>query len=167
MSDLVILSILLAGPKHGYQLKQEAGYVLGQEALHNNIVYPLLRRFAQEGWVTQKVVPGERGQKRHQYALTALGRKTIVQKLSEYGESDAKSPQGFMTRVGLFQMLTPEVRQRILDVRTEHLEKHAAHLARIHELFSLNTYARETTQFLQKQVETELSWIRHLRKIST
>src|ERR1700730_18549341 len=166
MNDLVILAILLAGPKHGYQLKQEAGFVLGQVALHNNIVYPLLRRFTGEGWVTKRVVPGERGQKRHQYALTVLGRKTLTQKLSEYSESDARSPQGFLTRVGLFQILTPEVRQKILDGRTGHLEKTAEHLAGIHEHFSLDTYARETTRFLQKQVEIELNWIRNLRKIS-
>lgn len=166
MNDLVILAILLAGPKHGYQLKQEAGYVLGQEALHNNIVYPLLRRFTAEGWVTKRVVPGERGQKRHQYALTVLGRKTLTQKLSEYTESDARSPQGFLTRVGLFQILTQEVRQKILDGRTVHLEKTAEHLAGVQEHFSLDIYARETTRFLQKQVETELNWIRNLRKIS-
>ena len=166
MNDLVVLAILLAGPKHGYQLKQEAGYVLGQETLHNNIVYPLLRRFTAEGWVTKRVVPGERGQKRHQYALTVLGRKTLTQKLSEYTESDARSPQGFLTRVGLFQILTPEVRQKILDGRTVHLEKAAEHLAGIHEHFSLDTYARESTRFLQKQVEIELNWIRNLRRIS-
>jgi hypothetical protein len=68
--------------------------------------------------------------------------------------------------VGLFQILTPEVRQKILDGRTVHLEKAAAHLAGIHEHFSLDTYSRETTRFLQKQVEIELNWIRNLRKIS-
>lgn len=166
MNDLVILAILLAGPKHGYQLKQEAGGVLGQDVLHNNIVYPLLRRFTEESWVTRKVVPGERGQKRHRYALTELGRKALMEKLSEYTESEAKSPQGFLVRVGLFQFLDTEARQKILDGRAAHLEKSAQHLAGIQEHFSLDTFARETTQFKQKQVEVELSWIRHLRKLS-
>jgi hypothetical protein len=60
--------------------------------------------------------------------------------------------------VGLFQILTPEVRQKILDGRTVHLEKAAEHLAGIHEHFSLDTYARETTRFLQKQIDVELTW---------
>lgn len=166
MNDLIILATLLPGPKHGYLLKQEAAHVLGQAAMHNNIVYPLLRRFTKEGWVIKKVVPGQRGQKRHQYALTPLGRKTLVQRLGEYSESEAKSLEGFLTRVGLFQVLTPEVRRRILDGRTAKLEKTSEHLTSIQEHFSLDSYARETTQFLQKQVEAELNWIRHLRQIS-
>jgi DNA-binding PadR family transcriptional regulator len=158
--------MLLQGPRHGYQLKQEAAYVLGQDVLHSNIVYPLLRRFTENGWVTRKVVPGERGQKRHQYAITEKGREALVQKLSEYTESDARSVQGFLPRVGMFQLLTPEARRRILDTRAAYLERTARHLAEIPRHFSLGVFARATTQFLQKQVEAELSFIQHLRKIS-
>jgi hypothetical protein len=45
MNDLIILATLLDGPKHGYQLKREAGFILGQGAMHNNLIYPMLRRF--------------------------------------------------------------------------------------------------------------------------
>jgi DNA-binding PadR family transcriptional regulator len=166
MNDLIILATLLPGAKHGYQLKHEAGLILGQEALHNNLVYPLLRRFTEAGWVTKKTVPGERGQQRHQYALTALGRRTLIQKLSEYSESDARSPEGFLTRVGLFQVLEPAVRERVMDRRAEHLEKRAEHLAGITERFKLDAYAAETTRFLRNQVQAELEWIQRLRKIS-
>ena len=71
MTDLIILSMLLPGPKHGYQLKHEAGMVFGQEALHNNLIYPLLRRFLKDGWVSKKEVPGERGQTRQQCQMAA------------------------------------------------------------------------------------------------
>jgi hypothetical protein len=50
MNDLIVLAILLDGPKHGYQLKREAGFILGQGAMHNNLIYPMLRRFTAEGW---------------------------------------------------------------------------------------------------------------------
>jgi hypothetical protein len=48
MNDLILLSMLLPGPKHGYKLKHEAGMVFGQEVLHNNLVHPLLRSFLNE-----------------------------------------------------------------------------------------------------------------------
>ena len=166
MTDLVILATLLPGPKHGYQLKREAAFILGREVIHNNLVYPLLRRFSKEGWVTKRTVPGERGQKRHQYALTALGRNTLMERLSEYTEADAKSPEGFLTRVGLFQLLDSAVRQKVLDGRAAHLQKTAGHLIAINEHFSLDRYGRETTQFLYRQVQAELNWIQHLRKIA-
>ena len=44
MNDLLLLSMMLESPKYGYQLKKEAGFIMGQ-ALHNNLVYPSLRRF--------------------------------------------------------------------------------------------------------------------------
>jgi DNA-binding PadR family transcriptional regulator len=166
MTDLILLATLLPGPKHGYQLKREAGFILGQEAIHNNLVYPLLRRFTEQGWVTKRTVPGERGQKRHQYVLTVLGRKTLIARLSEYTEAEAKSPEGFLTRVGLFQLLDPAIRQKILDGRAAHLQKTTDHLAKIEEHFRLGPYSRETTHFLQSQVKAELKWIQHLRKIT-
>lgn len=166
MIDLIILATLLPGSKHGYQLKREASWILGQDTLHNNLVYPLLRRFRQEGWVTKKTVPGERGQKRHQYALTTLGRKTLIQRLSEYTESDARSLEGFLTRVGLFQVLDPVARERVLAGRAAHLQRTSEHLNGIKERFQLDAYGRETVQFLQSQGRAELNWIEHLRKIS-
>jgi DNA-binding PadR family transcriptional regulator len=166
MTDLIILATLLPGPKHGYQLKHEAGLVLGQETLHNNLVYPLLRRFSSEGWVTKKTVPGERGQKRHQYALTALGRKTLIERLSQYSESDAKSAEGFLTRVGLFQVLDPTARKQVLNGRAAYLRKKQEHYAQIEQNFVLDQYARETTRFLSSQVEGELDWIERLQKLS-
>ena len=93
MTDLMILAMLLAGPKHGYQLKREAGIILGQDSLHNNLVYPLLRRFMDSKWVNCKTVPGQRGQTRNQYSLTALGRKELLSRLSSFAEQDARSPE--------------------------------------------------------------------------
>jgi DNA-binding PadR family transcriptional regulator len=166
MNDLIILATLLVGPKHGYQLKREAGLLLGQEVMHNNTIYPLLRRFSQEGWVTKKTVSGERGQKRHQYALTRSGRETLITRLSEYSEADAKSKDAFLTRVGLFQLLDPGVRRRVLDRRAAYLQRSAEHLKEIATHFPLDVYSRETTDFLEQQVQAELDWIQYLREIS-
>ena len=58
MNDLLMLAALLGGPKHGYALKKQAGLMTGQANLHNNLVYPLLRRFVARGWVTRKKVAG-------------------------------------------------------------------------------------------------------------
>src|SRR5579863_6775268 len=121
MNDLIILATLLDGPKHGYRLKREAGFILGQGAMHNNLVYPLLRRFTAEGWVSKKTVPGDRGQTRLQYAITTLGRRELVARLSEFGESDASSFVGFITRVGMFALLEEPVRNRVLQRRESYL----------------------------------------------
>ena len=107
MNDLLLLSMMLGGPKYGYQLKREAGWIMGQ-ALHNNLVYPTLRRFLEEGWVSKKAVPGERGQTRQRYVLTAEGRRYLFECLNKFSEGDASSDQSFNLRVGLFAALKPE-----------------------------------------------------------
>src|SRR5574337_2170086 len=104
MNDLIILALLFDGPKHGYQLKREAGFILGQGEMHNNLIYPLLRRFTTQGWVTRKAVPGERGQTRQQYALTAKGRKQLLERLAEYSGQEVLSPSAFTARVGMFEL---------------------------------------------------------------
>ena len=134
MTDLIILATLLPGPKHGYQLKHEAGIILGQESLHNNLVYPLLRRFMNNKWVTRKSVPGERGQTRHQYGLTALGRSVLLARLSEFTDQDAQSPASFRFRVSLFHLVGAGVRNRILEARANFLRSRMAKLTAIQTL---------------------------------
>ena len=165
MTDLMILAMLLPGPKHGYQLKREAGIILGHDALHNNLVYPLLRRFMNNKWVSRKAAPGQRGQTRHQYSLTALGRKELLARLSSFTEQDARSADAFRLRVGLFWLLQPEVRGRIMEAREKALRARMAHMASVQASLSLDRYAGEVTAHMQAEAESELDWIARLRKL--
>jgi len=165
MTDLIILATLLPGPKHGYQIKHEAGLILGQGILHNNLVYPLLRRFMESKWVSRKAVPGKRGQTRQRYAITALGRKELVARLSSFSEQDARSEDGFRLRVGMFELLKPEVRGRILETRASFLRARIAHLTVIQTGFELDRYAREVTSQFCAETQSQLDWITHLHRL--
>jgi DNA-binding PadR family transcriptional regulator len=165
MNDLIILATLLDGPKHGYQLKREAGFILGQGAMHNNLIYPMLRRFTAEGWVSKKTTPGERGQTRLQYAITALGRRELVTRLSEFEASDAASWPGFITRVGMFEFLEEPVRVRILKARESYLQRREDKLGALQQNMDLGVYAGEVVGYLIEQIHSELAWIRRLRRL--
>jgi DNA-binding PadR family transcriptional regulator len=167
MNDLIILAMLLDGPQHGYQLKHQAGFILGQGAMHNNLIYPLLHRFASEGWVSKKSVPGERGQTRQQYAITALGRRELIKQLSEFGEADASSFQGFITRVGMFEVLERQVRTRILEQREDYLRGRKEKLTVIQQNMNLGVYGGEVVHYLVAQIQAELTWIRRLNGLTT
>lgn len=166
MTDLIILATLLPGPRHGYHIKCHAGIILGQELLHNNLVYPLLRRFVANKWVTRKTVPGERGQTRNLYALTRVGKKELIARLSEFTEQDARAKNAFRFRVGMFQLLVPEARARILDLREKFLCSRRERLKGIQANFEMDRYAAEVTSRLRADTESELKWIQHLRRIS-
>lgn len=165
MTDLIILATLLGGPKHGYQLKREAGLILGQSVLHDNLVYPLLRRFMTRKWVTRKEAPGERGQTRQQYSLTALGRKELIARLGNFSERDARSWDAFRFRVGMFWLLKPETCERVLQAREEFLHSHMVHMKAIQTGFELTRYPAEVVSQTLTQSKSELAWIAHLRKL--
>ena len=167
MTDLIILATLLPGPAHGYQLKRQAGLLLGQENLHNNLVYPLLRRFVAKRWLTRKPVPGQRGQTRQQYSLTALGRKELLSRLSSLSDQEARAADEFRFRVGMFQMLAPAARQQILNARERFLKTRIHKVDGIQQHFELDRFAGEVTARLRFDSEAELGWIEHLRKISS
>jgi DNA-binding PadR family transcriptional regulator len=167
MNDLLLLSLLLAGPQHGYALKKRAGLISGQPSMHNNLVYPLLRRFVENKWVKQKVAAGERGQTRQMYSLTPLGRRALVERLAKFEASDAHSAEDFHLRVWLLDLLHSQARREILDKREEHLKETTSKFARLETEISLSRYPKEVVRFLRERTEAELDWIARIRRIDS
>ena len=165
MNDLLLLAMMLDGPKYGYQLKREAGWIMGQDALHNNVVYPLLREFLEQKWVSKKEVPGERGQTRQQYALSTEGRRYLFQRLNEFSAEDARSEEAFNLRVGLFPGLDADSRESILGLREAYLQGRGEKLAALQGNMDLGKFGGEIVTHMRKQVEMDLEWIQHLRRI--
>ena len=166
MNDLILMAMLADGPKHGYQLKQRAGFILGQGDMHNNLVYPLLRRFTTAGWVTKKTVPGERGQTRQAYTLTTTGRKELVSRLSSFSETDASNARAFIARVGMFGLLTPEIRSRILDQREAFLRRREQRLNGMSKNLELGVFGTEVVRHVLALTRSDLTWIRRLRRLT-
>ena len=165
MNDLILLAMLADGPQHGYQLKQQAGFILGQAAMHNNLVYPLLRRFTIEGWVTKKTVPGQRGQTRQTYALTPAGKKELLSRLGSFSETDAANARAFIARVGMFSLLTSETRARILDQREAFLRGREQRLKGMSNNLELGVFGTEVVRHVIALTRSDLIWIRRLRRL--
>lgn len=165
MTDLILLATLLDGPKHGYQLKKQAGMIFGQEAIHNNLVYPLLRRFKTQGWVSKKTVPGKRGQNRQQYALTTTGRKVLIERLSDFSDEAARSEDGFRLRVALLSLLPDDAQANILAARERALKVADGRLGALQTAMELGIYPAEVVKFMREQMAAELAWVRRVRRL--
>jgi DNA-binding PadR family transcriptional regulator len=163
MNDLLLLSTLLAGPKHGYALKKQIALITGHGEMHNNLVYPLLKRFVANGWVSRRESAGERGQTRELYALTAKGHQEIVSRLSDFSSKSACSGKEFSLRVGLFEVLEPATRRRILDERDKWLTQRIERLANLSATMALGKWGGEVVKFLHAQLMAEQKWIARLR----
>jgi transcriptional regulator len=78
-AELLILSLLDARPRHGYELsKLIESRSSGQLIFHIDSLYPLLYRLEERGWIkgTWVVKPGER--RRRRYKVTAVGRRVLA-----------------------------------------------------------------------------------------
>lgn len=164
MTDLLVLAHLLPGPQHGYALKKQVGLITGYGELHNNLIYPLLRRFQTNGWISRRTAPGQRGQTREVYALTKKGRQELLRRLGQFGGKDAASEDAFRLRVGLFAILDRETRGRIIaerDAWLAHREERVAHLTRT---LKVDRWSSEVLRFFAKQIRLERSWISRLKR---
>jgi transcriptional regulator len=79
-AELLLLSLLDARPRHGYELSKlieaRSG---GQLKFHLDSLYPLLYRLEERGWIKGAWVekPGER--RRRFYKVSAEGRRVLAQ----------------------------------------------------------------------------------------
>ena len=136
--------------------------------MHNNLVYPLLRRFTADGWVTRKTMPGKRGQTRQPYAITPVGRRELIRRLSQnFGESEAASWPGFITRVGMFEALEEPVRaRRSLQLGQTTCQNREEKLTTLQKNMDLGMYGGEVVRYLIEQIHSELAWIRRLHRLA-
>src|SRR5260370_29462496 len=164
MNDLILMANLLDGPKHGYALKKQVGLISGQGEMHNNLVYPLVRRLVESGWVSKRKGAGQRGQMREIYALTHKGRQELLRRLSHFTSKEAASENGFRLRVGLFSVLDAGTRGAILTARDEWLAARELRVWPLSGALYLGAWGSEVVHFLRDQIRSERKWISHLKR---
>jgi transcriptional regulator len=78
-AELLILSLLDARPRHGYDLSKlihsRSG---GQLTFHVDSLYPLLYRLEDRGWITGSWVERAGERRRRFYRVTPVGRKVLA-----------------------------------------------------------------------------------------
>jgi DNA-binding PadR family transcriptional regulator len=119
--EIIILSVLRAGPVHGYELKRRVQRTT-LTSLSNNSLYPVLRRFEEAGAVTKTIE--EQGGKpdRKVYTITDAGRRMLTELISTLPLKLATSEEEFLVRVSFFHELSPAQRLGILDARAAVLD---------------------------------------------
>jgi PadR family transcriptional regulator len=79
-AELLLLSVLEARPRHGYELgkliESRSG---GRLVFHLDSLYPLLYRLEERGWIKGTWVEKPNERRRRFYRLTAAGSKVLSQ----------------------------------------------------------------------------------------
>jgi DNA-binding PadR family transcriptional regulator len=159
--DVLLLGHLAGRPAHGYELRQRVGSSTGFE-LHNNALYPALRRFEEAGAVSKTLESQQGRPPRHVYAITAVGLELLHDLLADFPAERAHQDAEFLTRVGQFERLSTEERAAVLDARAQALLRRAEHLRdmclRAHE----HSWSVVVLHEMLHRVSAEQAWLEQL-----
>src|SRR5215470_11029819 len=161
--DVVILGHLAKEPSHGYELRRRVEASTGF-ALHNNALYPALRRFEEAGAVTKTAQPQEGGRPpRLVYTITETGQEMLHELLADLPAAQAGDDAEFLARLGQFELLTPAERCTVLDARLTALTARAAHLAGLADASRGHPWGAVVVAELGRRTAADRDWVAQLR----
>jgi len=165
--EILILRRLRSGPAHGYELRKRVEQTTGF-VLHNNSLYPALRRFEEAGAVTKAAESQEGRPPRLVYTLTAVGRELLHDMLADLPAEQAADPSEFLARLGQFSEINSAERAAVLASRARAVREQLAHyqamldLAVAHE----ERWGALATGELIRRHEQELAWLAELGELA-
>jgi len=162
--EILILRRLRSGPAHGYELRKRVEQTTGV-VLHNNSLYPALKRFEEAGAIEGELVPQRGVPPRRVFRLTESGHDLLRSLLEDFPQDLADSDEEFLTRLAFFHLIAPEARREILARRRRALLGRIAHLDEMAKLAAVDPeepYAQRLLDFQRRQAENEVAWVAEL-----
>src|SRR6476659_9313417 len=153
--EILILRRLRSGPAHGYELRKRVEETTSF-VLHNNSLYPALRRFEEAGAVTKAAEP-------------QAGRPPrLVDMLTELPAEQAGDETEFLARLGQFSEINSAERAGILASRTRAVRDQLAHYQTMHQLATGHgiSWGALVTAELIRRHEQELTWLAELGELA-
>ncbi|WP_285571261.1 PadR family transcriptional regulator [Actinoallomurus iriomotensis] len=160
--DVMILRHLMRTPAHGYELRKHVEANTGF-VLHNNSLYPALRRFEEAGAVTKTAEAQEGRPPRHVYEITELGREMLLDLLTDLPVSAAGDESEFLVRLAQFDLLAPDERSALLDAREAAVRARLEQLRALRERAGDERWGALANDHLIDLCDVELAWLTRLR----
>jgi DNA-binding PadR family transcriptional regulator len=178
MYELIVLSLLMRSPFHGYLIVKITNDIIGPWAkISSGTLYPLLSRMEQAGLISvvppgSKAVHGERPART--FIITEAGRGRFHQVMMDMSSNLGDYQKLFRFKTGFIDLLQPQERLLLFNhyinycqTTILHLQTEMASLA--HELSHqmgprfLDNVLRAMGH-IERQVQAELDWVRGLRE---
>ena len=85
-TEPLILSLLAGGESYGYELIQEVKKLSGDKIQWTDgMLYPVLHRMENNGWIRSRWVEMESGRKRKYYSVKKDGQRALQEKREQWG----------------------------------------------------------------------------------
>ena len=165
--EILILRRLRSGPAHGYELRKRVEQTTGV-VLHNNSLYPALKRFEEAGAVTKTALPQDGRPPRLVYTLTEVGQELLHDMLADFPPEQAADEGEFLARLGQFSLLNSAERTAVLAARTRAVRDQLAHLEAMRDLAAAHgeRWGELATAELIRRHSDELAWLAGLGELA-
>lgn len=164
--EILILSQLMQGPKHGYEIKKSIIFVMGnQKIINNNALYPKLKQFEARGIVSKELELQEGKPNRYVYSLTKTGHELFYESLSAFTMETITIDDEWSIRLAYYDLLTTETKRRMLDYREQYILEKMNRLEQLSTCVGDNKYlmySPELYLYTQGVLEKEMSIIHEL-----
>lgn len=166
--DILMLRVLADSDRHGYEIKKRVERILGGRSINNNVLYPALRRFEEQGAIERIAAEAEPGRPpRNVYRLTDTGHDLLQAMIRDADPALLADENEFQTRVAFFADLDAEDRLRIIAARRAIVEQSLAHLTGLRPDAQDAPWGLRVMDFTAGRLRHELSWLQDLTVCAT
>ncbi len=180
MYELIILSILMHKPAHGYLIAKIINDIFGPYArISNGRLYPLLARLEEEGlieWCPN--LAGEsaasKGTRQHRnYRITQAGRKRFHRLMMDTSSNPGEYQRIFLHKADSLHLLSLDEQLYLIDHYINYCQAHVLHLKAEAEGVEREKYGMSPVQLgatlnvlrhMQDQWRLEVAWAQQLRE---
>jgi len=165
--EIMILRRLRSGPAHGYELRKRVEQTTGV-LLHNNSLYPALKRFEEAGAVTKTAQPQDGRPPRLVYTLTEVGQELLHDLIADLPPDQAADEAEFLARLGQFSLLSYAERSGVLAARTRAVQAQLEHFETMLALAADHNerWGELVTAELIRRHTRELAWLAELGELA-
>jgi DNA-binding PadR family transcriptional regulator len=132
MYELIILSLLMREPIHGYLISKIINDIIGPIAkVSHGWLYPRLAKLEQEGLIVASIEGDEGKQGERQlrtYQITEDGRKRFHQLMMDTTSNPGEYSKFFWQKVSYLEYLHPAERLHLIDHYINYCQTHILHL---------------------------------------
>jgi DNA-binding PadR family transcriptional regulator len=161
--DILMLRVLADGERHGYEIKKRIERILGGRSINNNVLYPALRRFEEQGAIRRVAAQADPGRPpRHVYRRTDTGHDLLQAMIRDADPALIADDNEFQTRVAFFGDLDADDRLKIISVRREIVEAQLANLGALRPDTEVYPWGLRVMDFTVKRYQHELTWLEAL-----
>ena len=132
MYELIILSLLMREPSHGYLISKIINDIIGPIAkVSHGWLYPRLAKLEQGGLIVTSLGDDERKQSERQlrtYQITEDGRKRFHQLMMDTTSNPGEYAKFFWQKVSFLEYLHPAERLHLIDHYINYCQTHILHL---------------------------------------